>query len=277
MNTYEVLNANTFFELADNLELFLTKPDLSQGDMKKLFQEVQQSCERIAMSSFLEGHPSWSVCSGTQASKVYLYRSWGKVRNLKQNIERLSFIINEIRNDFIPAEGPQITEASATKLLSFLDQYYDFSSNTLSGNHMFALLPDCGHRVFDAFCRPYTNADHFSFCDIFMPRAVKDIKTPPECIFLHELGHVLNVRLTGDIEVPSASFQKFNELILSPEDCQAVMQEAAEMYAHVFAMAVLTATELKEFDRYAYVPDETRSLMKKYIQYELSSCNSCQQ
>ena len=107
-----------------------------------------------------------------------------------------------------------------------------------------------------------------------MFHAIKDIRTSPECTLLHELGHVLNVSRTGDIAILPDSFQKFNELLLRPEDCKVVMQEATEMYANVFAMAVLTAKELREFDRYGFIPDEVRSWMKKYIRYELSSCGS---
>jgi hypothetical protein len=143
--------------------------------------------------------------------------------------------------------------------------HYDFSTSVVRERHMFILLPDCGHHIYDAFCRRYTFTDGSSACDIFMPHAVKDQITPPECIFLHELGHVLNVSLTGDIAIPPPSFQTFNELILRTEDCDAVMQEGNESFAHVFTMAALAHSELKEFDLYTAVSDEIKLLLDHYI------------
>lgn len=271
-----ILNTECFLELPDKLEAFLAQADLTQSSMTQLYKALEQSCSQSLMDAFLSGHPKWCIFSKSKAIHVFLCRKWKKSRSLKENRERLKKIANEIRNEYIPSDGSHISYDSAEKILKLLDGEYNFSNIIFLNQPLLILLPDCGHRVYDAFCRPYTFTNGSNACDIFMLHATKDTKTSSECMLLHELGHVLNVSRTGDIEVPPTSFQKFNELILAPEDCQAVMQEATEMYANIFAIAVLTATELNEFDRYKFIPDETRSLMKKYIEYELSSCGSCQ-
>lgn len=265
MDTYEILQAPTLFELADNLELFLSQPNLLQSDMTQLYQVVKKSCENIAMNSFLEGHPFWSICSGSEVSMVYLCRSWTKSRSLEQNRNHLLYIVKQIRSEFIPADGSQITAESAKRILTFLDNHYDFSPSVVRERHMFILLLDCGHYSFNAFCRPYIFTDDSSACDIFMPHAVKDQIAPPECILLHELGHALNVSLTGDVAVPPPSFQTLNKSVLSKDDYEAVMQEGNESFAQVFAMASLAHSELKEFDPYATISIKIKLLFDLYI------------
>lgn len=197
--------------LTGTLESVLFNPTLSKHNLNQFHQTLEQTCERRIMDAFLAGHPYWCVCAHEKALRILLYRTWKRGRTLKQDQAGLQFALQRLAETFRPVDGPQITPESAERIMWALDECCNFSQKVLSPQPMLILLPDCGHREFDAFCRPYTLGDGSVACDILMPRIWRNKTVSPESMLLHELGHALNLRLTGDLTIVPQPFLDFVE------------------------------------------------------------------
>ena len=131
---------------------------------------------------------------------------------------------------------------------------------------MLVFLPDCGHQTYDAFCRPYVFDNRAVVCDIFLPYILRDKLATPESIFLHELGHVLNVRLTGDIAQAPPAFLDFGEPFF-PGLSTKHRSISGELFAHSFTMGVFSRhPELREFDPFTEVAPEDKQAFRHFAE-----------
>lgn len=131
---------------------------------------------------------------------------------------------------------------------------------------MLVFLPDCGHRTYDAFCIPYLLDNDAVTCDIFLPRILRDKSSTPESMFLHELGHVLNVRLTGDLTLAPPAFLEFGEPFF-PGLSDRHRAVSGELFAHCFAMGVFSRhPELRELDPFTMVTVEDKQAFGQFME-----------
>lgn len=194
-------HCKTFAALGDYLKEQATCPDLKQAECKQLYAALEERCQHHCFDSMLYEHRNWFICEGTDAVYIYLYRNWCYQRSLKANRDCLLEIADHIQQDFFCAGGPQITAQEVTHILSTLDECYDFSQKVLGDALLYLLLPNDAHRSFDALCRPYSTTDGQITCDIIMPHIQRDTKTHPGSMLLHELWHLLNIKLTDSLLV----------------------------------------------------------------------------
>lgn len=150
--------------------------------------------------------------------------------------------------------------------LHLLDQDFNFSRKVLAPEPMLVFLPDCGHRTYDAFCSPCLLDNDAVTCDIFLPRILRDKSSTPESMFLHELGHVLNVRLTGDLTLAPSAFLEFGELFF-PGLSDRHRSVSGELFAHCFAMGVFSRhPELRELDPFTMVTAEDKQAFGQFME-----------
>jgi hypothetical protein len=80
---------------------------------------------------------------------------------------------------------------------------------------------------------------------------IKDDSIAPEYVFLHELGHVLQVAITGSDQLVPEEFINFNNSLpnvnLKQGDC-----EAPDLFADTFAVAVMQGTCLHQFNPFPF-------------------------
>ena len=179
---------------------------------------------------------------------------------------QLRLILEHLQSEFVPADGPQITPRSAERLLRLLDKDFNFSRKVLAPEPMLVFLSDCGHRTYDAFCIPYLLDNDAVTCDIFLPRILRDKHSSPESMFLHELGHVLNVRLTGDLTLAPPAFLEFGESFF-PGLSDRHRSVSGELFAHCFAMGVFSRhPELRELDPFTMVTVEDKQAFGQFME-----------
>ena len=100
--------------------------------------------------------------------------------------------------------------------------------------------------------------------DIFLPYILRDKIATPESIFLHELGHVVNVRLTGDVTQAPPAFLDFGEPFF-PGLSTKHRSISGELFAHCFAMGVFSRhPELREFDPFTEVAPEDKQAFQHF-------------
>lgn len=148
--------------------------------------------------------------------------------------------------------------------MSTLDQYYDFSQKLLGDCTLFLFIPQDAHRSYDAICRPYAASDGQVDCDIIMPRIQREIKANPGSMLLHELGHLLHIKLTGSLLVAPDLFIQLDDFLRNTQ-VESSAEEVSELFAHLFAMTMLQQPELKQYDSYPPLPEETLSVFATYF------------
>ena len=255
-----------FADLPNYLTTLLEDSSLSMADLRQLHHTLEEAWEKTVMDASHDGHPYWSICTGKTACQLYLYRPWKPRRGREQNLEQIRLILEHLQSEFVPADGPQITPHSAERLLRLLDKDCNFSRKVLAPEPMLLFLPDCGHRTYDAFCVPYLLDNDAVTCDIFLPRILRDKHSTPESMLLHELGHVLNVRLTGDLMLAPPAFLEFGEPFF-PGLSDRHRSVSGELFAHCFAMGVFSRhPELRELDPFTMVTAEDKQAFGQFME-----------
>ncbi len=258
-------HCRTFSELGDYLKEQAARTDLKQAECKQLYSTLEERCQHHYLNSLLSGHRNWYICKGTSAVYTYLYRNWSCQSSLKANRDYLVEIANHLQRDYFCADGPQITVQEITHILSILDNRYDFSKKVLGDAILYLLLPNDAHRTYDALCRPYATPNGQLTCDIILPHIQRDTKTSPGSILLHELGHLLNLKLTSSLLVLPEPFVQLDGLMRTTQTAGST-EELSELFAHLFAMTMLRQPELKQYDSYPPLLEETQAVFTAYFQ-----------
>ena len=103
--------------------------------------------------------------------------------------------------------------------------------------------------------------------EIYLLVPHKDFSATPQSILLHEIGHMINLALTGTMEVQPDDFQVVSALLhlnLNGVDCK-------EFFAHCFAMSLLIEPELNSADPFTMVPKTDKKVFRSYFTYKLKT------
>ena len=86
-------------------------------------------------------------------------------------------------------------------------------------------------------------------------------------MFLHELGHCINISLTGNPEVVPEDFALVTSLIgVNQDDC-----DVSEFFAHCFAMSLLIEPDLLNSDPFKTVPLNHKQMFHTYFHYKIQN------
>lgn len=263
-------HCTSLMSLGNYLKEQASRPDLKQSECKQLYTALEERCQRHYLNGLISIHKNWYICDGVDAVCTYLYRNWRFQRNIKANRDYLLKIAEHIYQDFFCADGPQLTMQEATHILSVIDESYSFSKKTLGSTPLLLLLPNDAHQTYDAICRPYASPDGEVIFDIIMPHIQRDVKTQPGSMLLHELGHLLNIKLTGSLQIIPELFIQLDGLLRN-EGIESTTEELSELFAHLFAMTMLQLPDLKQYDSYPPLPEETVSVFAAYFKTLLAA------
>jgi hypothetical protein len=165
----------------------------------------------------------------------------GKVRDTILHIREL---IEYIDTSVTGPSGNRLTEKRAKRVLRVLVAkfpYFDVVSKPL---HI--LLIDNTDKRFNSQCGINASGDE---C-IVLVFHMKDSKLSPEYVFLHELGHALQIALTGSPEIVPEEFIRFHQALNTELDQG--NPDAPEVFADTFAMAAMRGTELCSHDPFGF-------------------------
>lgn len=259
---------NTIVRLSD-LAAYLKKVAVtfSQHEYELLHQELQARYDQQIMEAFMDRHPGWSVVEGNAACMMYLYRNWSFSRKAEENAAQLTALADDLIENYEDCEKGFLTADIATKTMQIADQVYNFSQRILKDQHLFIFLFQARHRKEDSFCRCMNMTDSSVAADIYMLIPHKDHEATPESMFLHELGHFVNVALTGDPEAPPEDFTLVMKLIGADKiEC-----DVSEFFAHCFAMSLLIEAELLSADPFKTVPRNHKQMFRTYFENKIQN------
>ena len=238
-----------------------------QRDYEQLHQELSARCDQLIMEAFMDRHPGWSVVEGNAACMMYLYRNWSFSRRVEENVAQLSALANDITENYDDCDDSFLTAEVAAETMKVAERVYDFSKRVLCKQHLFIFLFHAKHRTEDSFCRCMNMTDGSVAADIYMMIPHKDLEATPQSMFLHELGHCVNIALTGNPETPPEDFALVTSLIgVNYDNC-----DVAEFFAHCFAMSLLIEPELLSVDPFKMVPQNHKQLFRAYYQLKIQN------
>jgi len=240
----------------------------SQKEYEELYQELQARYEQQVMEAFMDRHPGWSIVEGNAACMMYLYRNWSFSRNAEENAAQLTAMTDDIFENYEECDDVFLTTGAVAEIMKIAERVYDFSKRVLHDQHTFIFLFQAKHRKEDSFCRCMKMADESVAADIYMLVPHKDHEATPQSMFLHELGHCVNITLTGDPEVPPEDFSLMMKLIgIDESEC-----DIPEFFAHCFAMSLLIEPDLLNSDPFKTVPQNHKQMFRAYFQYKIQNC-----
>ena len=237
----------------------------SQHDYGQLHQELRARYEQMIMEVFVDRHPGWSVVEGNAACIMYLYRNWSFSRKAEENAANLSALADDITENFEECDDAFLTAEAAAETMKVAERVYDFSKRVLREQHLFIFLFHAKHRTEDSFCRCMNMTDGSVAADIYMLIPHKDHEATPQSMLLHELGHCVNIALTGDPEIPPEDFA----LVLKLIGVDAVECDIPEFFAHCFAMSLLIEPDLQNADPFKMVPLNHKQMFRTYFHNKL--------
>ena len=233
----------------------------SQHDYGQLNQELRARYEQMIMEAFMDRHPGWSVAEGNVACMMYLYRNWAFAEKAEENVAQLTALAEDLIENYEECEEEFLTTDAATETMRIADRVYNFSQHILKDQHLFIFLFQARYRKEDSFCRCMNMTDDSMAADIYMLIPHKDHEATPQSIFLHELGHCVNIALTRDPEVPPEDFTLVMKLIGVDE----VECDISEFFAHCFAMSLLIEPDLLNADPFKTVPLSHKQMFRDYF------------
>ena len=237
----------------------------SQRDYEQLHQELRARYEQQIMETFMDRHPGWSVVEGNAACMMYLYRNWSFSRRAEENVAQLTALADDLIENYEECDDTFMTVDAAAKTIKIVDRVYDFSERILKGQHLFIFLFQARHKKEDSFCRCMNMLDGNMAADIYMLIPHKDHEATPQSMFLHELGHFVNIALTGNPEIVPEDFALVTSLIgMNQED-----SDVSEFFAHCFAMSLLIEPELLSADPFKKVPKNHKQMFQVYFKKKL--------
>lgn len=122
------------------------------------------------------------------------------------------------------------------------------------------------HKNEDFFCRCMNMTDGSTVADIYMLIPHIDYEATPQSMFLHELGHCVNITLTGDPEAVPEDFEMVTFLIgVNQKNC-----DVSELFAHCFAMSLLMELDLLNADPFKTVPQNHKQMFRTYFKIKLA-------
>lgn len=239
----------------------------SQHDYGQLHQELRARYEQMIMEAFMERRPGWSVVEGNAACMMYLYRNWSFSRKTKENAAQLTALADDLIENYEKCEEKFLTADVAIETMRIADRVYNFSQRILKDQHLFIFLFQARHRKEDSFCRCMNMTDGSVAADIYMLIPHKDHEATPQSMLLHELGHCVNIVLTGDPETPPEDFTLVMKLIGADK----VECDVPEFFAHCFAMSLLIEPDLLSADPFKTVPQKHKQMFRTYFQHKIQN------
>lgn len=272
-NRKEVQNMKSIHSFMSFVEYLQTiVKTFAQRDYQQLHQKLCFRYEQLLMDAFLKHHPSWSIVHDETACAMFLYRNWIFSKDQLENARQIAALAEDLAHNYSDADENPISPETAETVMYVVERIYRFSDCVWRERHMLIFLLPALHKTEDAFCRCYQKSNGTVEADVYLPVTHEDFSATPQSILLHEIGHIINLALTGTMEVQPDDFEVVSALLhlnLDGVDCK-------EFFAHCFAMSLLIEPELTQADPFTMVSEMDKRLFQTYFRHILENrCVTC--
>ena len=250
---YDLLRSEDLLEAKHHLEMidkFLDRQDVNRSAFcKKLAQSLNEWLFLLSNENIFEDKKPEYYIYQTKVSLLYYLASndltLGRVREMRQNIKRLITYIDETS---IPPSGRFLAVEKEEKILSVLFMKYPYLEIVSANRPLVVLNFNSTNRASNSFC----GTDEGVKSSVILMYNMKDNSVIPEYVFLHELGHALQIALTGSADDVPNEFIEFHNSMPYTEKINQGGKDATELFADTFAISVMRNTKLSCFDPFHF-------------------------
>lgn len=214
---------------------------------------------------------SYHIHSGAAAS-LYFLSSFVPTRHSEQEKvvqtgrERLEAFNLFVQENILPPVGNFISVSEIDMVMNAVSKKYPLWRRMFVDSKLTILRLNNTHKEMNSMC----NASHkigdatkFSY-ELYLFHTKDFEQGHPVYIFLHELGHILQIEAAHDPSLVPESFIKFSNDMTGKELTQG--EFAPELFADAFAMAMMQTFGWKEYDTFDIVSDSVKELFKHYME-----------
>ena len=182
--------------------------------------------------------------------------SLGRVREVRQCIKDQIAYINDT---IVAPTGNCMTVETEEKIMSTLEAKYPYFEVAATQNPLHILKINNTNRIYNST----TGCSGSGVPVAIHMYNMKDSDTAPEYVFLHELGHVLQVSLTNSVLYVPDEFIQLHNSIPSARRLEHGNPDAPEVFADTFAVAVMHGTELSRYDPFNF-PEAFNEALERF-------------
>ena len=262
----EIVCSSDLIEMAEHLNKFINLSP-SKKDINKLNVEINRALFPETLSGIFDGSSKAYIIYERCSTASFLNSLWIRRKSAIQNIKELETIITIIQQNYTKSQGARISEDSVKQIMNYVNIEYNFY-DILKGEALHILLFENSHLTVNSECVPKIMDNGDVNCALFIYHLKDECHCSPEHVFLHELGHVLQIKITGDSRKVPPSFLPF-----AKEAFPDIAKEIEpEVFADCFAMAVMYNSQFSVYDPFDLIAPTHKMLFQIYIQ-ELARSN----
>lgn len=226
-----LLESEDLIGLAGNL--LICGEDLRRRRANYIFEEIY----RLLLERVPAGGEAYYIADETNWVPIYLLLVWSPSDEISENIHCWHTLAEWLLMEFERTDRLQISENQIRAVMQHLERQYRFCTKILANRPAYFLVLPNRHKS--------TNSQYYVDLALNIPNKeiilllnIIEEGDQAEAIFLHELGHLLHTRLTGEQWVPPKSFDFLQQAMYNAlDDCP--KREWCEYFADSFAVAAL--------------------------------------
>ncbi|MDR1206375.1 MAG: hypothetical protein LBL26_13010 [Peptococcaceae bacterium] len=212
------------------------------------------------LSNLLFENKRYISVSEPRSPLCYLASSGMQSGRIRQTMKGLRETIDYIDNFILPPSGACLTMDSTETVMAVLTNKFPYF-DVIPTNPLFILHLANSHKAFNSMSG-FGDGEEAGRGIIVMLH-MKDMDIFPEYVFLHELGHILQVAITKSPNTVPPAFLRFHNEIGGVPFSEG-SPDAPDVFADTFAIAVMHGTELEKYNPFPFQEPLCRSFEAFY-------------
>lgn len=259
--------SSDLLECAEHLSVFAKTALESEFRtmLKKLLNRDMSTALYLIAPYFAVGSKdSYYLNIGNRALQVYLYLHIAHSLPPVKLFNNILEVATNIKDAFLPPSGKCVSDTFIKDAVTFLNDRFNFFDKVYGEKPIFNLLSN-SNVGYNSICVTRDNVQGITKYFVFLYNMKHDVKDQisPQYVFLHELGHALQAKLTGSIYIPHESFKSYFKAVSPGTDIPDL--ELCELFADTFAMAAMYNNQFSCYDPFAEIDSEMKSMFLDYI------------
>lgn len=269
-----LIQSGNLMDLSNNLSDLLQLIRYS-GAKPKILNQLLSSVRQYNYVNILENRLNFPkskhyIFDEDKSAAMYLNLRWQKCPNIKDNLLALESIIDIINNEITFPQGPIISNSSINGIVKYLNRIYGYSEKVLKYKPLTILRFQNSDKRWNACCTTVITENDKIETIISVYHRHADSNASPEYIFFHELGHVLQIAVTGSCKEVPESFLHIASPIFPGLDTE-YLDQAPEFFADCFAMGAMLCSPFSTLCPFANIQYNDKNLFRFYMKALISS------
>jgi hypothetical protein len=200
----------------------------------------------MIVSSFASNDKTYTVVPHTFSSQPFIASFGFRTGQVNETTQSIRNVVDFINENIIQPTGNCLAPQDAVNIINETSMKFPYFDVVGKQGLINILLLDNTHVFFNSLCGVNAAVDASTLFLFNM----KDEETSPEYVFLHELGHALQISLTGSVTLVPNAFINFHDQLST--GLKQNTPDAAEVFADSFAIAVMHGTYLQDHNPFSF-------------------------